>query len=199
MYGPPGTLAAPEGLAPPARWCVAAATLAVHGVLAVAWTAAARAPAAADATAAPAWQVPALFYVLPAPSSSRADGLTQVAAPEPDRDRLARLADAAIDARYVAGDSLPLGPKAAGIPDTESAMRRATGPGTVVLRVYVSIFGFPDRVEVRGAPRDREFALALQRALERTTFLPARQNGIDVPAYVDFEFRGPWLTALRAD
>jgi len=69
-------------------------------------------------------------------------------------------------------------------------LNRPNHVGSVTLRVYVSKFGLPDRVEIRGQPEDPEFARDLQRALEQTSFLPGRQAGRDIASYVDYEFSG---------
>ena len=98
-------------------------------------------------------------------------------------------AEADADARYVSGHTLEIGPLPAGSPDFSRAADHPVLAGAVVLRVYVSTFGPPDRVEVRGTPNDLDFARELRLALERTSFLPGRLRGHDVAAYVDYEFR----------
>jgi hypothetical protein len=180
------------------------AVLALHlGFAAVAWQAMAERPrslaTAADARAA------GVFYVLPAgavagPARQRTRDLAREATltdplpPAPLTDAQAALRDA----RYLRGASLALGPEPVGAPDFSAALRHATLTQPVVLRVYVSAFGYPDRVEVRGDPLDADFAQALQRALELTSFLPARRDGHDVAAYVDYEFHGPLLEVRLA-
>lgn len=97
--------------------------------------------------------------------------------------------DARADARYLPAAKLDIGPLPAGAPNFAEVTRRTLAIGRVRLRVYVSAFGLPDRVEILGLPLDADFAQALRQALEQTTFLPGRLGGHDVAAYVDYEFQ----------
>jgi hypothetical protein len=94
-----------------------------------------------------------------------------------------------VDQRYLPAGKLDIGPLPAGAPDFASVTQRTLAIGKVTMRVYVSAFGLPDRVEILGLPMDADFAQALRRALEQTTFLPGRLGGHDVAAYVDYEFQ----------
>jgi len=96
--------------------------------------------------------------------------------------------DASIDSRYVPARELDIGPVPVGEPNFAPAMNRHVLAGTVVLRVYVSTFGRPDRVDVLGTPVDADFAQDLRRALAQTSFLPGRRNHREMPSYVDYEF-----------
>jgi hypothetical protein len=97
--------------------------------------------------------------------------------------------DTVVDPRYLPPGKLDIGPVPAGAPDFALATRRTLAIGKVTLRVYVSAFGLPDRVEILGLPLDPDFAQALRRAMEQTTFLPGRLGGRDVAAFVDYEFQ----------
>jgi hypothetical protein len=90
---------------------------------------------------------------------------------------------------YLPGRVVDIGPKMVGVPDCGGACAEPGLPRRAVLRVFVSTFGPPDRVEILEASADDAFAQALRHALERTSFLPGRLAGNDVPAYADFEFR----------
>jgi TonB family protein len=103
-------------------------------------------------------------------------------------DPLATTALPPMASLYRSASTLDIGPLPAGAPDFSSALSRPVFAGKVVLRVYVSSFGRPDRVEIIGAPNDPEFAQALRAAIERVSFLPGRKGGQDVAAYADFEF-----------
>jgi hypothetical protein len=89
---------------------------------------------------------------------------------------------------YVPGPSLEIGPLPAGSPQFPLTLDRPELLGRIVLRVYVSMFGLPDRVEILGKPNDEDMARQLRRALENTSFLPGRSGGHDVAAFVDYEF-----------
>ncbi len=114
---------------------------------------------------------PARALARPAPSPARA--------PQPD---------ASLDSRYVPARELDIGPVPFGEPNFAPAMNRHVLAGTVVLRVYVSTFGRPDRVDVLGTPVDADFAQDLRRALAQTSFLPGRRNHREMPSFVDYEF-----------
>jgi hypothetical protein len=122
-----------------------------------------------------------------APSSLPAPALAAVRAPADPFDEHPR--DTAVDPRYLPPSKLDIGPSPAGAPDFALATRGTLAIGKVTLRVYVSAFGLPDRVEILGLPLDPEFAQALRRAMEQTTFLPGRLGGRDVAAFVDYEFQ----------
>jgi hypothetical protein len=90
---------------------------------------------------------------------------------------------------YLPGRVVDIGPKMVGVPECGGSCAEPGLPRRAVLRVFVSTFGPPDRVEILEASPDEAFAQALRRALERTSFLPGRLAGNDVPSYADLEFR----------
>jgi len=96
--------------------------------------------------------------------------------------------------RYEPAAKLDIGPLPVGSPDFKSTGDLSSTAGRIVLRVFVSTQGFPDRVEIIEQPQDSDTAQELRRALEQTTFLPGKRRGHDVPAFVDYEFSSKVLT-----
>ena len=187
-----GALAFPAYAAPRRHRSIAPALVvaALHVLFVVlAQTAARPAPRPRAAPADPA--EPVMVLILPedtTPGATPGSARTRSGAPVPHAARAAANG-AGLDSRYLASGKLDIGPVPASAPDFASVMSRSISAGTVRLRVYVSGFGAPDRVEVLGAPIDTQFAQALRHALEQTSFLPGRLGGHDVAAYVDYEFQ----------
>jgi hypothetical protein len=108
--------------------------------------------------------------------------------------------DASADAtymRYLPADALDVGPVPASEPDLAPVVAAFRTAAPVRVRIYVSAFGPPDRVEFR-SPAAAALETALRQALVATTFLPGRVAGRDAAAYIDLEFSAELLVAGAA-
>ncbi len=69
-------------------------------------------------------------------------------------------------------------------PDYPRAAKRMGEQGKVMLRVYVSTAGTPEKVEVGTSSGSRRLDEAARLAVEQWKFLPARQGDVAVAAWV---------------
>ena len=69
-------------------------------------------------------------------------------------------------------------------PTYPAASRRLQEEGKVLLRVFVSAAGTPDRVEIERSSGSSRLDAAAQTAVRAWRFVPARQGGQPVPAWV---------------
>jgi hypothetical protein len=99
--------------------------------------------------------------------------------------------------RYLPADALDVGPVPASEPDLAPVAAAFRLAAPVRVRIYVSAFGPPDRVEFR-SPAAAALESALRQALLATTFLPGRLAGRDAAAYIDLEFSAELLVAGAA-
>jgi hypothetical protein len=96
--------------------------------------------------------------------------------------------------RYQPADGLDMAPVPASEPDLAPVAAAFRQLAPVRVRIYVSTFGPPDRIEIL-SPATDALSLALQDALAATNFLPGRLAGHDVAAYIELEIRAELLVA----